>query len=285
MAMTDEEAVRHAAQAIQAGDRQGGKELLRALVQANPRNAQAWLLLSSVVDSEQEQRECLLRTLAIEPENSVAQAELDWLNIQLEDGPSPPPAEQAADGPLRERLRQPASPTASVIGPSAVSSASLSEIDMPSRPPWQRPGGPSERHALEESARTRGIRNIMLAGAMVLTLICGLTLLVLTIVRVVPQMQERMRPTPEAVLYTATLWCPACVSTKGTIILWEQIGDGTSRGAKVGELLHNTPVSVLAEGWSEAEQRIYLKVAAQGLEGWVSDSFVRRSMQSPQEPE
>ena len=124
----------------------------------------------------------------------------------------------------------------------------------------------------------------MLAGAMVLTLICGLTLLVLTIVRVVPQMQERMRPTPEAVLYEATLWCPACVNTNGMIILWEQIGDGTSRGAQVGELKHNTPVSVLAEGWSEAEQRNYLQVAAQGLKGWVPESFVRKTP-PPQESE
>ncbi len=121
----------------------------------------------------------------------------------------------------------------------------------------------------------------MLAGAMLLTLMCGLTLLVITVTRIVPQAQERMRPTPEVVLYTATLWCPACEKANSAIILWEKVGDGVSRGAKVGELRHSTPVSVLAESWSAAERQTYLKVAAQGQKGWVPEVFVRKQGRSP----
>jgi hypothetical protein len=61
------------------------------------------------------------------------------------------------------------------------------------------------------------------------------------------------------------------------------VGDGVSRGAKVGELKHNTPVSVLAESWSEAEERTYLKVSAQGQKGWVPGTFVRKQDQSPED--
>ena len=250
MAMTDEEMIRQAARAIQGGDKGTGKRLLLGIVRANPRSAQAWLLMSGVVDSEGEQRECLLRTLAIEPENNAAQVELAWLDMRLE---SETPV---APGGTTEAAQVPA-------------------------PSGYRLRAPTERQKLDESVRVRGFRNTMLAGAMLLTLMCGLTLLVITATRIVPQAQERMRPTPETVLYTATLWCPACESANSAIILWEKVGDGVSRGAKVGGLRHNTPVSVLAESWSAAEKQTYLKVAAQGQKGWVPEVFVRKPGRSP----
>ena len=121
----------------------------------------------------------------------------------------------------------------------------------------------------------------MLAGAMVLTLMCGLALLAITVTRIVPVAQTRMKPTPETILFTATLWCPACEQDNSAIVLWEKVGDGASRGAKVGELKHNTPVSVLAESWSDAEERTYLKVSAQDQKGWVPEAFVRKQSQAP----
>ena len=129
---------------------------------------------------------------------------------------------------------------------------------------------------LSERQRERGQRNIMLAGAMSLTLMCGLALLALIVTRIVPQAQERMRPTPEPVLYAATLWCLPCEQAGSLIVLWEQVGDGVSRGAKTGELPHNTPIEVLAQEWSAPEQRAYLRVAAEGQKGWVPATFIRK---------
>jgi hypothetical protein len=116
----------------------------------------------------------------------------------------------------------------------------------------------------------------MLAGALTLTLICGLAMLLITITTVVPQAQERLRPTLEPVLYSATLWCLPCDEAGSPVILWEKIGDGTTRGGKIGELYHGTPVDVLGEAWSAAENRTYYRIAAQGQKGWVPETFVRR---------
>lgn len=245
--MTDPESIRQAARAIQDGDKKTGRRLLLGIVRANPHDAQAWLLMSSVADSEEEQRDCLLRVLEIEPNNSAALMELAWLDLRLQ-------------GEALAAAKAETEPAAAALvrGSRLVANAR----DVP------------------ESVRTKGFRNTMLAGAMVLTLMCGLALLLITVTRIVPVAQTHMRPMPEATLYTATLWCPACEQDNNAIVLWEKVGDGASRGAKVGELEHNTPVSVLGESWSEAEGRTYLKVSAQGQEGWVPDTFVRKQGQA-----
>jgi hypothetical protein len=116
----------------------------------------------------------------------------------------------------------------------------------------------------------------MAAGALSLTMICGLILLIVIANVVVPRAQERMRPTPEPVLYTATLWCPPCEQANSPIVLWERVGNGESRGSKIGELAHDTEVSVLAEEWSEPEQRAYIKVMSGEQKGWLPETFVKR---------
>ncbi len=117
----------------------------------------------------------------------------------------------------------------------------------------------------------------MIATALTFSLLCGLALLITTALTVVPQAQARRLtpPTPETALYMATLWCPPCAQAGSPVILWEKVGDGISRGGKVGELPHNTRVAVLAEVWSAPEQRMYYKVAAHGQKGWVPDTFIR----------
>jgi hypothetical protein len=115
----------------------------------------------------------------------------------------------------------------------------------------------------------------MLAGALLFTMLGGLFLLILTVTTVVPKAQERMKPTPESVLYMATLWCPPCEQAGSQVILWEKIGDGVSRGRKTGELPHDTAVSVLDKVWSEPEGRIYFRVVAEGQKGWVPETFIK----------
>lgn len=134
----------------------------------------------------------------------------------------------------------------------------------------------SDNQAISQAQRTRGYRNTMAAGALSLSLLCGLLFLVFVIRGIVPQAQQRLLPTPEPVLYLATLWCLPCEQAGSPIVLWEKVGDGISRGGKMGELPHNTQVAVLAEEWSVQELRTYYRVTADGQKGWVPETFIRK---------
>jgi len=135
----------------------------------------------------------------------------------------------------------------------------------------------SENQAVTKARRTRGYRNTMAAGALSLSLLCGLLLLAFVIRDIVPRAQQRLRPTPEPVLYVATLWCLPCEQAGSAIILWEKVGDGVSRGGKSGELPHDTQVAVMAEEWSVQEERTYYRVTADGQTGWVPETFIKRA--------
>ena len=134
----------------------------------------------------------------------------------------------------------------------------------------------SGSQAVAQAQRTRGYRNTMAAGALSLSLLCGLVFLVFVIRDIVPRAQERLRPTPEPVLYIATLWCLPCEQAGSSIVLWEKVGDGISRGGKTGELPHNTEVAVTAEEWSVQEERTYYRVTAGGQTGWVPETFIKK---------
>ena len=243
--MSAPEPLRSAIEAIQNGDQATGQRLLAQVLQSDPRNVQAWLWLSSVVEGDERRRDCLRRALAIDPQNEAARAGLAQLAATATRNPS-----------LRLlKIR------VSEAGPAA------------GRPPLL----PASYSLLpdEEPGRRHGYRNLMLAGGMTLSMLCGIILLIATVTTAIPRARERLRPTPEAALYTATLWCPPCAQAGSPVVLWERVGDGVSRGAKVGELPHDTAVSVLAEAWSTAEGRAYYKVAAQGQKGWVPATFIK----------
>ena len=74
-----------------AGERELARELLLRVVERDEHNAQAWLWISGVVESQEDQRVALENVLAIEPENVMARAGLDWL-----DQHSPAPARSTA---------------------------------------------------------------------------------------------------------------------------------------------------------------------------------------------
>jgi len=65
--------------AAQDGERAEAYRLLSRAVQANPRDARAWLWLFAVADTAGERRACLERVLEIEPENAGARRELERL--------------------------------------------------------------------------------------------------------------------------------------------------------------------------------------------------------------
>ena len=78
--------------AAQDGETAEAHRLLSQAVQANPRDARAWLWLFAVAGTDEDRRACLERVLEIEPENAGARRELERLDAPRE----------AADLPLLE---------------------------------------------------------------------------------------------------------------------------------------------------------------------------------------
>ena len=61
-----------AKQAVKSGDLERARELLTAYFKVNPRNAEAWIWMSTAVTSEKERLLCLKRALSLDPQNKTA---------------------------------------------------------------------------------------------------------------------------------------------------------------------------------------------------------------------
>lgn len=66
--------------AVSAKDRPRARTLLASLVAAEPRRAEAWLLLSTLVDEVDKSIECLQHVVALDPGNARARHWLDLAN-------------------------------------------------------------------------------------------------------------------------------------------------------------------------------------------------------------
>ncbi|MBN1934838.1 MAG: hypothetical protein JW934_09245 [Anaerolineae bacterium] len=261
--MTNSDLLHQARQALQSGDRERARRLLADALRANLRDAQAWLLMSEAVEQRAHKLDCLMRVLAIEPENATALAQLARLNPQ----PEPPSAKKTP--PLSMPSAEPM-----VLPVQSGLMANMATRNISPVP------SPAERLEIERQHR-QGRRSLMLAGALIISMFCGIVLLTLTVTQVVPRgqaiRQERLSvpPTLEPILYQATLWCSSCDQAGDPVILWEKVGDGVSRGGKVGELPHNTTVNVHKEVWSEPEGRTYYHISAGDQKGWVPETFIK----------
>jgi hypothetical protein len=91
------------AAALRAGDRPRARELLSAAVRADSRSAQAWLWLAGALDAPDQQRECLVRALALEPGNVAARRGLEELGISP-GSPHPQPISLKGRGELDSPL-------------------------------------------------------------------------------------------------------------------------------------------------------------------------------------
>lgn len=114
---------------------------------------------------------------------------------------------------------------------------------------------------------------LRLAGVLSLTLLLGLALLVLALIRV--GLQGGDRPSEDALL-TATLWCPSCAREGQPVILSTRIGARFHPSAQANGLPHGTRVAVLRYRWSALERRYYALVAAEGKRGWVPETQIRK---------
>ncbi|MBE7473786.1 MAG: hypothetical protein HS114_32045 [Anaerolineales bacterium] len=68
-----------AIQAIRMGDREEGRRLLEEMLETDEGNEDVWLWLTTVVDSDEDREVCLENVLAINPNNTIAQRNLNAL--------------------------------------------------------------------------------------------------------------------------------------------------------------------------------------------------------------
>jgi len=80
--------------ALKAGKKEAARELFEKVLEINEHNEQAWLWMSAVLDSPEDQRTCLENVLAINPMNERAIQGLKYLDqpAQAEQVYTPPPA-------------------------------------------------------------------------------------------------------------------------------------------------------------------------------------------------
>jgi tetratricopeptide (TPR) repeat protein len=73
--------------AAKAGERGKARELLQRVVAADESNLQAWLWLSDVVNTLEDQEVCLENVLTLDPSNATARKGLDWVRAQIDATP------------------------------------------------------------------------------------------------------------------------------------------------------------------------------------------------------
>lgn len=84
--------VRTGIEAYRSGKKAEARKLLEKAIELDDYNEQAWMWLSAVVETEEEQRTCLENVLVINPDNEEAKRGLKMLGV----GGAPPPASSSA---------------------------------------------------------------------------------------------------------------------------------------------------------------------------------------------
>jgi hypothetical protein len=99
--MTDdvESLIKDGIRAYKANKKDEAFEALSKATELDPYNAQAWIWLSAVVESEDDKRVCLENVLHIDPDNAAAQKGLKVLNAKRPSAPPPAPEPPAPPKP------------------------------------------------------------------------------------------------------------------------------------------------------------------------------------------
>lgn len=83
------DSIQNALTFLRNGDKVNGKKLLLEILNDDPENDQAWVLMTAVVETEELQRECLEKALDINPDNRVAKKRLAKLGQPANDTSTP----------------------------------------------------------------------------------------------------------------------------------------------------------------------------------------------------
>jgi hypothetical protein len=125
-----------AVQALKAGDRQRAQGLISQHLLADPKDGQAWLLLSECLSDVEKKRYCLERALALQPENDQALQALEKLNKveaappgEMTDESAPPIGDQSPE----EQKPAPLSSTGA-LPPEGAPRAGQGPMDEPPAP-------------------------------------------------------------------------------------------------------------------------------------------------------
>jgi hypothetical protein len=121
--------VREGINAYRAGNKEEARTLLLKAVEINEQNEQAWLWLSAVVDTPEDQQTCLENVLMINPNNERAQQGLRILK-QKTAGTSPSTSQQADED---------AFANVSFTQPAPAPAPSVEEDELPSSVQWDMP--------------------------------------------------------------------------------------------------------------------------------------------------
>lgn len=117
--------VREGISAYRAGNKEEARTLLLRAVEIDQYNEQAWLWLSAVVETPEEQRTCLENVITINPSSERAKQGLDMLDQRFGSSPKVSPT-QAED----------VMASTSFMAPAAPSSRPSSDDELPSSIEW-----------------------------------------------------------------------------------------------------------------------------------------------------
>lgn len=148
MAANVEAMVREGVNALKAGRKEEASALLFKAVELDPYNEDAWLWLSGIVESPEDQRTCLENVLSINPDNARARSGLEYLDrMSASASPSTtPPAQPFVSMPTSVEWQTPpetSSPSARLgvnQDPAALDyDAWVSSLNLPASQPTAKP--------------------------------------------------------------------------------------------------------------------------------------------------
>lgn len=129
MAANVDAIIREGIAAYKAGRKDEARSVLLRAVEVDQYNEQAWLWLSAVVDTPEDQRTCLENVLAINPNNERARSGLDVLSEQAPPPPMPTSSASANAFPTSVEWNVPDEPLAFTGSPQATPDISDDEYD------------------------------------------------------------------------------------------------------------------------------------------------------------
>ena len=100
--------------AAKSGQRERARDLLMRVVEQDEENVLAWLWLSGVMDSLDDQEICLENVLALDPDHEAARKGLAWVRKQ-KGTQVPPPSAPSPEPPVAARAERPATLAAAIL--------------------------------------------------------------------------------------------------------------------------------------------------------------------------